>query len=92
MRHRPEAAQIVVVNHHLFFADLALKKGGGFGGAIPPYDAVVFDEAHQIENVATDFFGVRVTSSRIDRLLRMREFKPSVAASPWRGGDARAAG
>jgi ATP-dependent DNA helicase DinG len=70
MRREAEAAQIVVVNHHLFFADLALKKNGGFGGAIPPYDAVVFDEAHQIENVATDFFGVRVSSSRIDRLLR----------------------
>jgi ATP-dependent DNA helicase DinG len=70
MRREAEAAQIVVVNHHLFFADLALKKGAGFGGAIPPYDAVVFDEAHQIENVATDFFGVRVSSSRIDRLLR----------------------
>jgi len=70
MRREAEAAQIVVVNHHLFFADLALKKNGGYGGAIPPYDAVVFDEAHQIENVATDFFGVRISSSRIDRLLR----------------------
>jgi len=71
MRREAEAAQIVVVNHHLFFADLALKTGknGGYGGAIPPYDAVVFDEAHQIEAVATDFFGVRVSSARIDRLL-----------------------
>lgn len=72
MKRDAENAQIVVVNHHLFFADLALKtgKGGGFGGAIPPYDAVVFDEAHQIESVATDFFGVRVSSTRVDRLLR----------------------
>jgi ATP-dependent DNA helicase DinG len=71
MRREAEAAQIVVVNHHLFFADLALKTGknGGYGGAIPPYDAVVFDEAHQIEAVATDFFGVRVSSTRLERLL-----------------------
>ncbi|MCW5836771.1 MAG: ATP-dependent DNA helicase [Labilithrix sp.] len=72
MRREAEDAQIVVVNHHLFFADLALKTGrtGGYGGAIPPYDAVVFDEAHQIEGVATDFFGVRVSTSRVDRLIR----------------------
>lgn len=72
MRREAESAQILVVNHHLFFADLALKTGksNGFGGAIPPYDAVVFDEAHQIESVATDFFGVHVGSSRLDRLVR----------------------
>lgn len=72
MRREAEEAQIVVVNHHLFFADLALKTGrtGGYGGAIPPYDAVVFDEAHQIESVATDFFGVSVSTSRVDRLIR----------------------
>lgn len=72
MKRDAEQAQIIVVNHHLFFADLALKtaKQGGYGGAIPPYDAVVFDEAHQIEGVATDFFGVRVSSARIDTLLR----------------------
>jgi ATP-dependent DNA helicase DinG len=72
MRRDAEQAQLLVVNHHLFFADLALKtaKTGGFGGAIPPYDAVVFDEAHQIESVATDFFGVRISTSRFDALLR----------------------
>ena len=72
MRREAENAQIIVVNHHLFFADLALKTGrsGGYGGAIPPYDAVVFDEAHQIESVATDFFGVQVSTSRLDRLVR----------------------
>jgi len=72
MKREAENAQIIVVNHHLFFADLALKTGrtGGYGGAIPPYDAVVFDEAHQIESVATDFFGVRVSTTRVDRLVR----------------------
>ncbi|MBX3185410.1 MAG: ATP-dependent DNA helicase [Labilithrix sp.] len=72
MRRAADEAQIVVVNHHLFFADLALRtsKAGGFGGAIPAYDAVIFDEAHQIESVATDFFGVRISTARLDALTR----------------------
>ena len=72
MRREAEQAQVVVVNHHLFFADLALRTGknAGFGGAIPAYDAVIFDEAHQIESVATDFFGVRISSARLDSLVR----------------------
>lgn len=72
MRREAEDANLVVVNHHLFFADLALRTGknGGYGGAIPAYDAVIFDEAHQIESVATDFFGVRISSARVDALVR----------------------
>jgi ATP-dependent DNA helicase DinG len=72
MRRDAEEAQLVVVNHHLFFADLALRRGkaGEYASAIPPYDAVVFDEAHQIEDIATDFFGVRVSSSRVEALVR----------------------
>ena len=70
MRRDAEEAQIIVVNHHLFFADLALKSGkNGYGGAIPPYDAVIFDEAHQMESVATDFFGVRLSAARLTRLV-----------------------
>lgn len=70
MRREAERAQIVVVNHHLFFADLALRTGprGDYASVIPPYDAVVFDEAHQLEGVATDFFGVRISSARVDKL------------------------
>jgi ATP-dependent DNA helicase DinG len=71
MRKRAEGAQLVVVNHHLFFADLALRAGrGDYGSAIPAYDAVVFDEAHQLEDIATDFFGARVSSARVDALVR----------------------
>jgi ATP-dependent DNA helicase DinG len=72
MRREADDAQIVVVNHHLFFADLALRttKAGGFGGAMPAYDAVIFDEAHQIETVATDFFGVRISTARLETLVR----------------------
>ena len=69
MKRAADAANIVVVNHHLFFADLALR-GAHPGRVIPDYDAVIFDEAHQLEDVATTFFGVRVSEARISRLLR----------------------
>ncbi|MET0340774.1 MAG: ATP-dependent DNA helicase [Polyangiales bacterium] len=72
MRREAEDARIVVVNHHLFFADLALRGPHG-GSAIPDYDAVIFDEAHQIEGVVTEFFGVRVSTARIETLLRDAE-------------------
>src|SRR5450432_3212455 len=68
MRREAEAAQLVVVNHHLFFADLALR-GPHPARVIPDYDAVIFDEAHQLEDIATDFFGMRVSRARIERLL-----------------------
>jgi ATP-dependent DNA helicase DinG len=68
MKREAEAAQLVVVNHHLFFADLALR-GPHPARVLPDYDAVVFDEAHQIEDVATEFFSVRISSARVDRLL-----------------------
>jgi ATP-dependent DNA helicase DinG len=67
MKRAAESAQLVVVNHHLFFADLALR-GPHPGRVIPDYDAVIFDEAHQIEDVATLFFGVRVSERRISSL------------------------
>lgn len=68
MRRRAEEARLVVVNHHLFFADLAVRGPHG-GGVLPDYDAVIFDEAHQLEDVATLFFGARVSEPRIGRLL-----------------------
>lgn len=67
MRREAEEARIVIVNHHLFFADLALR-GPHPGRVLPNYESVIFDEAHQLEDIATDFFGVKVTSSRLDRL------------------------
>jgi len=71
MRRAADAAQIVVVNHHLFFADLALASP--HAGALPSFDAVIFDEAHQIEDVVTEFFGVRVSSTRVQVLTRDAE-------------------
>lgn len=76
MKRAAERASIVVVNHHLYCADLALRQGRGadYGaGVLPPHDAVIFDEAHQLEDVATDFFGLRVSTSKIDALLRDTE-------------------
>ncbi|MBN2197560.1 MAG: ATP-dependent DNA helicase [Polyangiaceae bacterium] len=69
MRRAAERARLVVVNHHLFFADLALR-GPHPGRVIPDYDAVIFDEAHQLEDIATTFFGVRVSRPRIAVLAR----------------------
>ncbi len=69
MKREAEAAQIVIVNHHLFFADLALR-GPHPGRVIPDYDAVILDEAHQIEDTAALFFGIRVTSTQVQRILK----------------------
>lgn len=71
MRRAAENARIIVVNHHLFFADLALRGDRTAGGAvIPDYDAVIFDEAHQLEETATLFFGASVSTGQLDRLAR----------------------
>jgi ATP-dependent DNA helicase DinG len=69
MRQRALDADILVVNHHLFFADLALRNGA-YGAVLPDYAAVILDEAHQIEDVASEYFGVQVSNYQIDDLLR----------------------
>jgi ATP-dependent DNA helicase DinG len=69
MRQRALEADLVVVNHHLLCADLAVKDGS-YGQVIPAYDTLVLDEAHLIEDVATQYFGVHVSSHRVEELLR----------------------
>ena len=69
MRRRAMDADIVVVNHHLFFADLALRNGM-YGQVLPDYAAVILDEAHMIEDVASEYFGTQVSNYQIDDLLR----------------------
>jgi ATP-dependent DNA helicase DinG len=59
-----QQAQILVANHHLFFADMATS-----GNVLPHYKAVVFDEAHQVEKVATDYLGIEVTNFSVRYLL-----------------------
>ncbi len=63
------AAEVLVVNHHLFFADLALREEG-FGQLLPGADAVIFDEAHQLPEIASNFFGVSLGSSQLLGLAR----------------------
>jgi ATP-dependent DNA helicase DinG len=62
-------ADLVIVNHHLLLADLALKEDG-FGDILGSADAVILDEAHQIPDLATEFFGANVSSRRIENLLK----------------------
>jgi ATP-dependent DNA helicase DinG len=69
MRQRAQEADILIVNHHLFFADLALRQDD-FGSILPDYGAVIFDEAHEIEDVASDYFGREISSWRFDELAR----------------------
>ncbi len=61
-------SDIVIVNHHLFFADLALRDKE-WGQVLPDYSAVIFDEAHQIEDIAAQYFGASVSSWQVDDLL-----------------------
>ncbi len=70
MRRRAAAAPLVIVNHHLFFADLALRARWPEAQVLPPYEVVIFDEAHQIEDVATEFFGVHASTQRLFALAR----------------------
>jgi ATP-dependent DNA helicase DinG len=61
-------SDIVIVNHHLFFADLALR-GREWGQVLPDYSAVIFDEAHQIEDIAAQYFGASVSSFQLTDLI-----------------------
>jgi ATP-dependent DNA helicase DinG len=69
MRDRAREADIVVVNHHLFFADLSLRNGN-YGSVLPEYTAVILDEAHLIEDVASEYFGSQVSNYQIEELVR----------------------
>jgi ATP-dependent DNA helicase DinG len=75
MRQRASDADIIIVNHHLFFADLALR-GGEYGQVIPDYSAVIFDEAHQVEDVAAEYFGAQVSNYQLEEMLRDLQMLP----------------
>jgi len=81
LRQRAAESDIIVVNHHLLFADLMVREGS-YGEVIPEYDHLILDEAHQLEDVATQYFGLLVSNVRVDDLARDAE-------SVW---DARAKG
>jgi ATP-dependent DNA helicase DinG len=73
MRRRALESDIIIVNHHLFFADLAVKRemgGAPDAGILPEAAAVVFDEAHELEEVASNYFGLSVSNIRFEELAR----------------------
>lgn len=81
-------AQLLVANHALFFSDLVVRQENDDNGLLPKYDAVIFDEAHTIEQVAVDHFGLRVSLSGVDYQLsrlrsRARADKGLLASYGW---------
>ncbi len=73
MRRRAAESDIIIVNHHLFFADLSIKleaEDAPDAGVLPECGAVIFDEAHELEEVAGNYFGISVSNLRIDELAR----------------------
>ena len=73
MRRRAMESDIIIVNHHLFFADLAIKlqaDGAPDAGILPDAAAVIFDEAHEVEDVAANYFGISVSNLRVEDLAR----------------------
>jgi ATP-dependent DNA helicase DinG len=73
MRRKAMESDIIIVNHHLFFADLAIKllaEGAPDAGILPEAAAVIFDEAHELEDVAGNYFGISVSNLRLEELAR----------------------
>jgi len=76
MHRRAMESDIIIVNHHLFFADLSIKQQAEYApdaGILPEVGAVIFDEAHVLEDVASSYFGVSVSNLRIEELCRDTE-------------------
>jgi ATP-dependent DNA helicase DinG len=87
MRQRAAASDVVVVNHHLLFADAAVRQSA-YGEVIPAFNRAILDEAHQLEDVATQYFGYGVSTYRCEQLARDIERVLMVLA----GGDHRTGG
>jgi ATP-dependent DNA helicase DinG len=68
LRRRAAQSKIIIVNHHLFFADLMIKKEG-FGEIIPRFQVVIFDEAHKVEEIATTYFGESLSTNQLVELV-----------------------
>lgn len=88
MRRRALESDIIIVNHHLFFADLAIRRqaqNAPDAGVLPEAAAVVFDEAHELEEIASSYFGVSISNLRFEELARDVEVllraKQSLSAS-----------
>jgi len=93
MHRRAAESDIIIVNHHLFFADLAIKQaadGAPDAGILPEAAAVIFDEAHELEEVASSYFGVSVSNQRFDQLVR--DVENTLRAKAIASGGAHTAG
>src|SRR5579872_577972 len=69
MHQRARESDIIIVNHHLFFADLAVKEDD-YSGIIPEYGAVILDEAHEVEDTAGQYFGAAISTYQVQELGR----------------------
>ncbi len=69
MHQRAAESDIIIVNHHLFFADLAMRDQA-FTAILPDYSAVIFDEAHEMEDVAGQYFGISVSNLQLQELVK----------------------
>jgi ATP-dependent DNA helicase DinG len=88
MRQRAAESDVVIVNHHLLCADASVRKSA-YGEVIPAFSRAILDEAHQLEDVATQYFGFSFSNYRVEELARDVERLP-VADEKVRGGIARA--
>ncbi len=93
MHQRAAESDIIIVNHHLFFADLALKQDD-YASLLPDYAAVIFDEAHDLEDVATQYFGMQFSNYRAEELARdteqtLKQKDLKIADVPAAVGDLR---
>jgi ATP-dependent DNA helicase DinG len=79
MRDRAAAADVVIVNHHLLCADASVRQGA-YGAVLPECDLAIVDEAHQLEDVVTQYFGVSLSTYRIQEFVRDAE--QALAAAP----------
>ncbi|RRA50088.1 ATP-dependent DNA helicase [Acidipila sp. EB88] len=73
MRRKASESDLIIVNHHLFFADLAIKQqvaNAPDAGILPEADVVIFDEAHELEDVASAYFGLQLSNIRFEELAR----------------------
>ena len=84
LRSRAARARLIIVNHHLFFADMKVKKGG-FGEIIPRFQVAVFDEAHTIEEIATTHFGESLSTRQIIEFVNDLEHRMKALTTEERG-------
>lgn len=81
MRRLAAEADIIVVNHALFFSDLGIRLQDPKSAILPEYDVVIFDEAHHLEDVATKVFGIEISNYRINTLINRIKKRSDIAVS-----------